>query len=98
MIRLRFAFESFFNVDLIAEVVAIKSFDGASPRLFWPTYAWANVGHPSREPGYRSPQKGNCTIEIPELRFVVSHISRKTRSLCPPTRRFVADTGCDLRV
>ena len=47
MIRLRFAFESFFNVDLIAEVVAIKSFDGASPRLFWPTYAWANVGHPS---------------------------------------------------
>ena len=23
-----------------------QTFDGASPRLFWPTYAGANMGHP----------------------------------------------------
>ena len=29
-----------------------KAFEGAAPRLFQPMYAWANMGHPSREEGF----------------------------------------------
>ena len=39
---------------LLAEVSSriARAFEGAAPRRFQPMYAWANMGHPSREEGF----------------------------------------------
>ena len=61
-----------------------KALGGAAPRLFRPVYAWANMGHPSREEGLvLCSQHGATQLDFRPERHRLSSLGKWIRERLP---------------